>query len=278
MEKEKYTPRGLGKSLIVAAMVAIPGVSLCLGAEALGARKASARLTPTPRMVDDSPLENIAAQEESVVKPELAIGSAGTDPEEIEDVPVPYKGLIVLDPGHGYENASKGKNDPGAVYNGITEAEINLSQAKKVRELLEERGYDVVLTREDSGTSTPLRSRLSLAEKLNADLFISLHCNAATPSASGIETWYEGQNGEAARIINDSVVSSVRENGNSDVKNRGTKRTDSYAVLSSNFPSILLESGFGSNEGDLAHLTDEIPDVELGIADGVDRYMATVGN
>ena len=95
--------------------------------------------------------------------------------------------IIVIDPGHG------GK-DPGALGNGLKEKVIVLNTAKKLGELLKKRGYKVHYTRSNDSFIN-LKSRTAFANKKNADMFISLHTNAApnkkqAPNFSGIETFF----------------------------------------------------------------------------------------
>jgi|GEM_PF-653609 len=96
------------------------------------------------------------------------------------------KFLVVLDPGHG------GK-DPGAVGPaGTYEKDIVLAIAKRTKKLLEARRPDVEvrLTRTDDRYLT-LVERTAMANTMGADLFVSIHCNAArNSSARGIETYY----------------------------------------------------------------------------------------
>ena len=92
---------------------------------------------------------------------------------------------IVVDPGHG-------GHDPGAVGpNGVREKDVVLAIGLKLRELLkEELGLDVVMTR-STDVFIPLEERTAIANKVNADLFVSVHANAAqNRSAAGIETYY----------------------------------------------------------------------------------------
>ena len=95
--------------------------------------------------------------------------------------------IIVIDPGHG------GK-DSGAIGNDLKEKTIVLNTAKKLGELLKKRGYVVHYTRSND-TFINLKSRTAFANKKNADMFISLHANAA-PNAkqaqnfSGVETFF----------------------------------------------------------------------------------------
>ncbi|MBS8227865.1 N-acetylmuramoyl-L-alanine amidase [Vannielia litorea] len=79
--------------------------------------------------------------------------------------------VVVLDPGHGGV-------DPGAIRDGVTEAELMLIFARDLRESLLRAGdYEVVLTREDD-SFVSLETRLTIARRAGADLFISLHADA----------------------------------------------------------------------------------------------------
>lgn len=99
-------------------------------------------------------------------------------------VPRPTLQTIVIDPGHGGE-------DDGSKGGGTIEKTITLDVARRVKTLIETRlGLRVLLTREDD-RAVPLDERASLANNNKADLFISLHANAAfIPSLSGAEVFY----------------------------------------------------------------------------------------
>ena len=94
------------------------------------------------------------------------------------------KGIIVIDAGHG------GK-DPGAVGpSGIREKDIVLPIAKFLRDELEALGFDAVLTRYGD-VFLPLSQRTHIATKLNADFFVSIHCNASPKSdPHGTQVFY----------------------------------------------------------------------------------------
>ncbi len=92
---------------------------------------------------------------------------------------------IVVDPGHG-------GHDSGAVGpSGVQEKDVVLAIGLKLRELIrDELGLDVVMTR-SSDVFIPLEERTAIANKVNADLFVSVHANAAlNRNAAGIETYY----------------------------------------------------------------------------------------
>lgn len=90
---------------------------------------------------------------------------------------------IVVDPGHG------GK-DPGAGRKEIQEKRVNLDIAKRLKKQLTKHGLEVILTR-DSDIFHSLSKRTQIANKAQADLFISVHTNASkSPSAYGFEAYY----------------------------------------------------------------------------------------
>ena len=91
---------------------------------------------------------------------------------------------VVIDPGHG-------GHDPGAQVSGLEEAELVMDIALRLEKLLlTEPGVDVVLTRRID-TYVPLEERTAIANRSQADLFLSIHANAsANTSARGIETYF----------------------------------------------------------------------------------------
>ena len=91
---------------------------------------------------------------------------------------------IILDAGHG-------GYDPGAIgRNGIKEKYITLDIIKKVSDLLEAEGINVILTRRDD-RFIPLWDRADITNRANADLFISIHANASrTKRLKGFEVYY----------------------------------------------------------------------------------------
>ena len=102
---------------------------------------------------------------------------------------------ICIDPGHG-------GYDPGAVNHnvGVTEKALSLKIAALLGGELASRGYDVFFTRE-LDTFIPLGFRTKIANNEKADLFISIHLNAAAdPAAQGIETWYYEGSRESERL------------------------------------------------------------------------------
>ena len=91
--------------------------------------------------------------------------------------------IIVIDPGHG------GK-DPGAIgYSGVYEKNITLAMGKELKAILDKKGYKVFLTR-NTDIFIPLRERVRIARRYNADLFMSIHADSArNRSAKGLSVY-----------------------------------------------------------------------------------------
>ncbi|MFB4165189.1 N-acetylmuramoyl-L-alanine amidase [Alteribacillus sp. JSM 102045] len=148
---------------------------------------------------------------------------------------------IVIDAGHG-------GSDPGAQANGLVEKNVVLSVALRVEKLLKEDGVDVVMTRTND-TFITLSGRVSIAERANADSFVSIHANAATPAAEGAETFYSTthkaqESRELAEAIQDRLVSDTGMNY------RRVANAGFYVIKNTTMPSTLIELGFLTNSKD----------------------------
>lgn len=118
--------------------------------------------------------------------------------------------VIAIDPGHGGE-------DTGAVGpSGVAEKDVTLGVAKKLSfSLREKTGCSVVLTREDD-TFVPLEQRTAMANRASADIFISIHVNAAlSRTVDGVETYFlsfDATDEDARRVaaFENSFSSSVK--------------------------------------------------------------------
>lgn len=154
--------------------------------------------------------------------------------------------VIAIDPGHG------GK-DSGAIGFGLKEKDIVLDVGLKVQTLLEAEGAKVIMTR-NNDTFLELQERASLANNAKADIFISLHVNAATSeSASGTETYWNDkyQSANSERLAEKIQKRLIEKLG---TKNRGVKDAGFYVIKYTTMPSVLAELGFISNEAEAAKL------------------------
>ncbi len=170
------------------------------------------------------------------------------------------KRIIFLDPGHGTGSRRAGIYDTGAgvKVNGkwIYEADVVMDWANELKTQLEVLGAKVIRSRINASDAAPLKDRVATAHKFQCDTFISLHCNAATGTAFGTETFYRGaKNAALAKACNDAIVESLG------MKDRGIKlesasQHSSLAVL--NHPhACLIELGFIDHPQDRLKLTDE---------------------
>lgn len=154
--------------------------------------------------------------------------------------------VIAIDPGHG------GK-DSGAVGFGLKEKEIVLDVGLKVQKLLEAEGAKVIMTR-NNDTFVELEDRASFANNAKADIFISLHINAATSeSANGTETyWNEKYQSANSKKLAEKIQNRLIEKLGT--RNRGVKDAGFYVIKYTTMPSVLAELGFISNEAEAAKL------------------------
>jgi N-acetylmuramoyl-L-alanine amidase len=192
-------------------------------------------------------------------------------------------GKIVVDAGHG-------GHDTGTIGpNGLEEKDLVLDVAMKLGKLLEKRlGAEVVYTRSDD-TFVPLETRTAIANKEQADLFISIHANSSSDSsARGVETYYLNftssrdalevaarenavseksihelqdlvkkialkekieESREFATDVQKSLYAGLNAR-NSGLRNRGVKKAPFIVLIGANMPSILAEISFVSNPRD----------------------------
>jgi N-acetylmuramoyl-L-alanine amidase len=194
---------------------------------------------------------------------------------------------IVIDAGHGGHDS--GTLGPG----GIEEKNVVLDVALRLGALLKQRlGADVIYTRDDD-TFIPLETRTAIANKAQADLFISIHANSSPDSsARGVETYYLNfttsadalevaarenavssesihqlsdlvkkitlqdkinESREFASDVEQSMYSGLEE-GNPGLKDRGVKKAPFVVLIGANMPSILAEISFLTNTNDAAEM------------------------
>tara|TARA_R110002051_G_scaffold290773_1_gene354374 strand:- start:10358 stop:10990 length:633 start_codon:yes stop_codon:yes gene_type:complete len=158
------------------------------------------------------------------------------------------KPIVIIDPGHG-------GSDTGAIgINGLKEKEIVLNIAREVirlNKLLFEDTLEIYLTRY-SDTLISLGDRTKLANALEADVFVSVHCNqSARKAAQGIEVYFDGTDRKSEELAKEF---SCGLNDKLGFRTRGVKYAN-FQVLrkTQNIPSVLLELGFLSNWEEAEH-------------------------
>jgi len=164
---------------------------------------------------------------------------------------------VIIDVGHGMSNRRHGHFDPGAVSNGIREADIAMDWTNELRGILRAKGATVVRTRVDNKDHAPIGGRAGIARQYNGAVMLSIHCNAANGAANGTETFYRGaENAANAKRINDAVVAAMgtRDRG---IKLEKDSQHKTLAVMSFQ-PCFLLELGFIDHAGDRAKMLDPV--------------------
>lgn len=180
--------------------------------------------------------------------------------------------IIIVDAGHG------GMDEGTSSQNGLhTEKEYTLLVAKRLQKLLEkEEGIKVYYSRLEDKEITK-KKRVEFANRLQADLLVSIHCNASSvgdTTAHGIETLYSDRktnqklmtNKRFAQIMLQKVINITER------RNRGTiLRKDLYLLNHIEMPSVIVEIGYMSNQEDLKFIRKEIGQqkIALGIRDGI---------
>lgn len=197
--------------------------------------------------------------------------------------------LIYLDPGHGgAESGAVGWVD-GRQY---IEKNLNLQVSLKVRNLLEDKGYKVAMSRTND-TFVNLFRRPEEANNLGADIFVSLHHNAMPNSSTttGIETFYYAPSSnyppldknrpyhnDPDRIAGSKRLAELIHGeliDHTGAYDRGVKRGAYVVVREARMPAVLLEYGFMSTPSDLRVFTQNWYQNRLAQAtvDGIERYF-----
>ena len=193
---------------------------------------------------------------------------------------------VVIDAGHG-------GHDPGAKANGVTEAELTLDVATRLKNLLAKQpGIDVVMTR-STDVFIPLEERTRIANREGADLFLSIHANASrNVKARGVETYFLNfaTNSEAeavaarenagsgqtmhklpeivraiatnnkidesrdfAEIVQRAMVRRLSQR-NKTLRDIGVKQAPFVVLIGAEMPSVLAEMSFVTNKQDASLL------------------------
>lgn len=181
------------------------------------------------------------------------------------------KKTIVIDPGHDY-----GK-DYGAesTIDGVTYSEtvLNMQVADKLKTELQNRGYNVIMTRNlgeqpsYGSLVASLTHRVDVANNANADFFISVHHNSAGETAKGVLTLYSSEaqdskfggkldsnrierSRQMATLINNNIANKLGLN------NRGGQEQNLFVCRNTNIPAVLVEVGFITNKEEAARCAD----------------------
>jgi N-acetylmuramoyl-L-alanine amidase len=201
-----------------------------------------------------------------------------------------YFDTVVLDPGHG-------GHDAGA--RGIYgyEKDFALKMASSVKEVLQRKGFKVILTR-STDTFITLGGRVAIANATPKSIFVSLHFNSGGSAASGIETFaltpqgssaslergggfnYNGTTGNSHDSANIALATAVHAMVISRFKfvDRGIKRAQWSVLTGCKRPGVLFEGGFVTNGNECRLIASDTyrQSVSLAIADAISNYRLAI--
>jgi N-acetylmuramoyl-L-alanine amidase len=162
-------------------------------------------------------------------------------PQPLLRPPVPNgRVVVVIDPGHG------GKDSGAPGLDGLLEKDVVLPIGRRIAAILQQKGVDVVLTR-DTDYFVELQGRVDMADRANANLFVSIHANSVggRPHVNGLETYYYDTGLGLARVVHSTILQSIPT-----LRDRGVRRARFYVLRKSSMPSILVETGYMSGQED----------------------------
>ena len=205
---------------------------------------------------------------------------------------------VAIDPGHqgswvdmsaqepsapgSSETKAKATTGTTGKFSGLNEYELNLQVSLLLRDELEERGYEVVMTREDHDTAISNKERAELAAAEGADILVRIHANgsedtsvngalAMVPSQSNP---YVGYMYEECYELGEDILKAYCES--TGIADDGVQYYDNMSGINwSTIPVTILEMGFMSNQNDDLLMADENfqPVMAEGIANGIDDYF-----
>lgn len=208
--------------------------------------------------------------------------------------------IIGIDPGHQSESVDMSAlepNGPGSsemkakctsgtqgTYSGVPEYQLNLEVSLQLKDELEQRGYQVVMTRTDNETAISNMERAQYAAAQGAEIYVRIHANGDdSHTASGALTMSPSQNNpyipqlfeqsdRLSRCIIDSYCAATG------FQNLGIQYTDTMTGINwSTVPVTILEMGFMTSQNDDLKMNDaEFQKTMVqGIANGIDSYFAS---
>lgn len=163
-----------------------------------------------------------------------------------------YDQIVVIDAGHGGDDTGS-----YAKWGKWSEKDYNLDIVNKIVDSWQDGDTKLYFTR-TKDEKVSLSERVKFANELEADLFVSIHCNSTDEYAgSGLEALYKSNSYSS---LSKSIAERCLENleNNTGLSNRGVLNGQSiYIIRKSKMPTVLLEMGFLSDEKDLSYLEQE---------------------
>ncbi len=181
------------------------------------------------------------------------------------------KFYVVIDPGHGGP-------DPGAIgIGGLRETDVVLDVSKRVKKLLIKKGVKVRLTRNNE-IDLDLSPRVSIANRIDADVFVSIHANASRGKRrdiNGLETFY--YTGWRGRLLARKIQKQILKvsPGSPD---RGVRQGRFFVIKNTRMPAVLVEIGFLTGRLDARRLEKSIyrERIAYAITKGILEYLSRI--
>lgn len=208
--------------------------------------------------------------------------------------------IIGIDPGHQgswVDMTDMEPNAPGSSemkvrcttgttgnYTGLEEYQLNLDVSMKLRDILEARGYRVVMTREDNDANISNAERAQKVAAEGAEIYVRIHANSSDDSSvSGALTMCPSSTNPYVSELYDSSYRLAETILNAycaatGIGNRGVMLTDTMTGINwSSVPVTIVEMGFMSNQGDDTAMADDDFQQTMaeGIANGIDAYFGS---
>jgi len=197
--------------------------------------------------------------------------STTTPPSETEKPQLECRGIIFIDPGHGFRNIN-GTLDRGAGHNtyfyrysgGMFEYQLVMIISRKIAEVLEARGFTVLMTR-DGGMDTMMSrsQRIAMAYNAGSILFLSVHANAfahsnpaVARSAQGARIYFNRNNphgfGEQNYLFSRYLAAAIDRTPGASTRQVSLFNNRNFTELQASMPSSLIEVLFLTNPQDAA--------------------------
>lgn len=210
--------------------------------------------------------------------------------------------VVAIDPGHQGSWVDMSEKEPSAPgssemkakatvgtqgrFSGKMEFELNLEISLLLKKELEDRGYEVIMTREDHDTAISNSERALKAYEEGGDVYVRIHANGSDDSSvdgalamvPSPNNPYVGHLAEDSWLLGDCILNEYCEKASFD--SLGVQYYDNMTGINwSKIPVMILEMGFMTNESDDLRMADA--DIQIlmaeGIADGIDEYFIRKG-
>lgn len=183
----------------------------------------------------------------------------------------PDEKTVCIDAGHGGTSS-------GAVLGSRQEKNDCLRLSLLVRDILVERGYTVVMTRDDD-SDVSLADRCKIANRERASLFVSIHRNSSSSQdAAGMEMWVHSSSPTDDMLLAQNILDcldtvDISQNRGIHTGYRDGADLNYYINRNTKMPSVLAEIGFISNKSDNKDFDEKLNDYALAVANGIEMTL-----